>query len=268
MFLVFRVPLIISHPQSPNKGMHYKQPVELIDIYPTLNDIMGLSSYDRKKDCMQGNICPPLSGKSLASVILGSHSENIKKKKYTSKSIFSFGSTEKTNTENTNKRQLQSIINDNISNNNFTYVPIILDQTYAISQTLRCAKKLEVMQELTNLKNSIPNQMKLVRKAIWSDCDLNKNPPSEEMSIMGYSMRTSEYRYNGWFHFNREKKLPILDIVPFLEELYDHRGEILSDFKHLETINLVNKGGHENIVLKEREKLIEIIKKKIIFRGK
>lgn len=39
-----RVPLIISMPSNKNIGKHCKQTVELVDIYPTLADLVGLES--------------------------------------------------------------------------------------------------------------------------------------------------------------------------------------------------------------------------------
>jgi arylsulfatase A-like enzyme len=65
-----RVPLLISHPKSPFQGSHYKSPVELIDIYPTVLDLVQ-APYDVDKVCKFDNKCKPLQGKSLAGVILG-----------------------------------------------------------------------------------------------------------------------------------------------------------------------------------------------------
>ena len=65
-----RVPLMIYHPQSPYKGKHYSHPVELIDIYPTVLDLMQVDS-DRDLVCRKGHLCRWLQGKSLASLVLG-----------------------------------------------------------------------------------------------------------------------------------------------------------------------------------------------------
>lgn len=250
------MPLLISHPSSPYKGQHYRHPVELLDIYPTLNDILSAPQFDRKKDCPPGQLCLPLSGKSLAPVILGpseiskpKHDE--KKKKKTDLFGLGFGSS---------GRRLEAAFL-NIS----TVDP--LEPAFAISQNFRCADKLRVMEEMSNIKNSIPNQQKLIRNAIWTDCDTGKSPPNE-ISILAYSVRTLHYRYTSWFFFNRKEMVPILDVPPFAEELYDHRHEQVRDLGHLEIVNLANKKGYENTLLTHREKLIEFIRKKIIFRGK
>lgn len=70
-----RVPLLISHPKSPFKGSHYRSPVELIDIYPTVLDLLQ-APYDKSKVCQKDDKCKPLQGKSLAGVILGDELAN------------------------------------------------------------------------------------------------------------------------------------------------------------------------------------------------
>lgn len=80
-------------------------------------------------------------------------------------------------------------------------------------------------------------------------------------------MRTLDYRYNAWFHLNLQTMTPQLDVPPFNEELYDHRGETPQDFTHLELVNLVHRPGFETVVTSQRQKLIDFIKKNIVFRG-
>jgi arylsulfatase A-like enzyme len=74
-----RVPLLIYHPLSPFRGQQYANPVELIDIYPTLLDMAGIPFQSAapnipiSDNCFHpGGRCPPLDGTSLAPVILGS----------------------------------------------------------------------------------------------------------------------------------------------------------------------------------------------------
>jgi SAM-dependent methyltransferase len=64
-----RVPLLIAHPLSPFHGKHYKEPVEAIDIFPTLIDLSKPPSH-KEKICHDKK-CLPFNGKSLAPVILG-----------------------------------------------------------------------------------------------------------------------------------------------------------------------------------------------------
>jgi hypothetical protein len=66
-----RVPLIIHHPLSPFKGQHYKHPVELIDVFPTVLDLLQVPT-ERVAHCASVvSDCTPLQGKSLAPVVLG-----------------------------------------------------------------------------------------------------------------------------------------------------------------------------------------------------
>jgi hypothetical protein len=141
-----------------------------------------------------------------------------------------------------------------------------LAQDFAISQNWRCALLKDVKKEEEMFKN-IDKNNDYSRKTIWYDCDKTKKNVSDEMSLMGYSMRTLEFRYTAWFHYNRPLALPLLDTAPYAEELYDHRNEKPSDFTHLEIVNLVKKGGFESVIKKYREKLLHFIRTEIKFRG-
>lgn len=78
-----RIPLLIYHPLSPFKGLQYYNPVELVDIYPTLLDFAGVTyisassggalSYNPGSvGCfLRDRKCPPLDGLSLAPIVLG-----------------------------------------------------------------------------------------------------------------------------------------------------------------------------------------------------
>jgi hypothetical protein len=65
-----RVPLLISHPKSPFQGSHYKSPVELIDVYPTILDLVQ-APFDRSQVCTAEDKCLSLEGKTLAGIVLG-----------------------------------------------------------------------------------------------------------------------------------------------------------------------------------------------------
>eukprot|EP01042_Synura_sphagnicola_P000038 gene38-38_t len=66
-----RVPLLIHHPQSPFQGMHYTKPVELLDIFPTINDLLGVRrAYNDSDICHSDDPkgiykCLPLQGDAL-----------------------------------------------------------------------------------------------------------------------------------------------------------------------------------------------------------
>lgn len=80
-------------------------------------------------------------------------------------------------------------------------------------------------------------------------------------------MRTPQFRYNLWIHFNRITYLPVLDAPPFAEELYDHRDDTLANFTHSETLNLILRPGYEGVAASMKMKLTDIIKKELVFRG-
>jgi hypothetical protein len=51
----------------------------------------------------------------------------------------------------------------------------------------------------------------------WFDCDKTLDPDAnDEISVMGYSFRYTDFRYNAWFFYDRKLCLPLLD-----EPLYD-----------------------------------------------
>jgi hypothetical protein len=71
-----------------------------------------------------------------------------------------------------------------------------------------------------------------------------------------------------WYAVFYSRLLILLILLLFLcPQLYDHRGETLTDFTHLETINIVFKPGFDAVVKALRQQLIHFIKTKIVFRG-
>ncbi len=240
--------MLISHPQSKFQGQRYPYPVELIDIYPTLRDIMK-APLDKASVCRKDAICHDLQGKSLAPIILGDiWDQEYKTMKSQKNSPFVIPKA--------------PAIQSRLANG----MPL-LERDFAITQMWRCARKDQVLQELENRKQLTPGQ-KLNRRQIWFTCDMDKKAPyDDEISLMGYSMRSPFYRYTLWLHFNRVQFLPVLDALPFAEELYDHKDETFGNFTHMETSNLVHKPGYETIASKHRQQLLEFIRKEIIFRG-
>jgi hypothetical protein len=86
---------------------------------------------------------------------------------------------------------------------------------------------------------------------------------------MGYSMRTSAYRYTAYYPFNRTTLLPgVLGVLgvhagalPYEEELFDHRNETLAASIHRELINLAHRPPFETIVHRLRKKLKEFVRR-------
>jgi hypothetical protein len=80
---------------------------------------------------------------------------------------------------------------------------------------------------------------------------------------MGYSMRTPDWRYTAYLHFDKKRLLPLYDKPIFDEELYDHRFEKLGDFTHRETMNVISNSEFESVIVGLREKLLTFLKSEI-----
>ena len=309
------MPLIIHHPDSPFKGKHYPYPVELIDIYPTITDLLSLKfNYDdipcKRIDDKQPYKCHDLQGKSLARVVLGhklykkyilnttkyynnlyrtttklgsekslyAKKNGLKMAPLNEKQIQSKRSLRATSDENKrilnryykqqdlkNLSTVPSIITDFFNRNNYFYLSSIsyagnqnrsnvsearslytkrnlqvmrwsnltksyklipamdprmpkLEMRFAISQLWRCGFKDQV-ETITNwTKRSIVDRQGDRPRARWLDCDRTTNP-EDQVSVMGYSLRTIDWRFTVWFHYNRHLCIPIIDIAPFDEEV-------------------------------------------------
>jgi hypothetical protein len=233
---------MIAHPASPYKGKHYSRPVELIDVYATINELLR-APYDKKSICKTGTACLPLQGKSLAPVVLGS---KIYQKNFGKSVVKTYNAT-----------------GDDM--------PIML-MDFAISQLYRCAPKNEVedaAREAEAARNQsvlAGHRQQLNRKHFWNDCDINQKNQRNEVATLGYSMRTTQYRYTAYFYFNKTTERPDTTRLPFEEELFDHRNETLADFTHRETYNLARKSSYAPIVARLRTQLVQFIARKIVFR--
>lgn len=266
-----RVPLLFHHPQSPFKGQHYPEPVELVDVYPTIVDLLNVDYVHA--DVCHGTvevgrdflplICHNLQGKSLARVVMGDryyrehiennprHLNNLDRyskqseerrtilgadyKKFPSAGSNSYqkalsfqNDTEISNILKSSRRHLRS--QDAISFANATSVTStdsrrlldsetmpLLDQRFAISQSWRCAKQVDVKKNAFWHKSGAKGDRPSTR---WVDCDKTVDPDNnDQVSVMGYSLRSSDFRYNAWFHYDRKRCLPILDKPLFDEEV-------------------------------------------------
>jgi hypothetical protein len=92
----------------------------------------------------------------------------------------------------------------------------------------------------------------------------------KEITLMVYSMRTSEYRYNAYFYMNRSKhesklKLKVDTSSVYAQELYDHKNESLSDFTKRETVNIAGKTLYASVISKLHAQLVKFIETQIIF---
>lgn len=238
---------MIHHPLSPFKGAHYPYPVESIDVYATLNELLKLP-ITREKACA-GYKCKQLQGKSLVPTILGKqlYEENF--------GSHNFGLL----------YRLGNIFHPMQRDQADTIMPM-LEHNFALSQVMRCAVKSKIPSRKSVGKSSGKGEgsSRTSRTAIWTDCDAEKHNP-REVVLLGYAMRTPEYRYIAYFNFNRTTQKPELDFLPYAEELYDHKNETLSDFTHRETFNLAIKPVYGLIIQSLRNKLVNFIRTSIPF---
>lgn len=237
-----RVPLIIAHPQSPFKGQHYREAVELVDVFPSIIDLVGapemvdLKLNRPSKDLTHGEKLVRPAGKSLAPVVLGQ----------------SFFPQSRHTVGHGHGLGLK------LSGREREAMPV-LSQNFGISQAWKCCVK--AMSHLDPRKYA---HMK--RQKIWYDCDIN-NATEAETSVMGYSMRSASFRYTAWVHVNRTTLLPMFDEPLFAEELYDHRGEVLGDLTHLELVNVVKSPEYEEIALSQKEQLLYFLQTKVVYKN-
>lgn len=225
-----RVPLFIYHPKSPFKGQHYKKPVELIDIFPTVNDLTQ-APFDREKLCTKDVVCKELQGKSLAPVVLGD--------------LWA-------------KSGGQGVANNEMHG---TLDSILLPRNFSISQVWKC-----VNQDQYIAAKKLAATKVRTRANIWRDCDRGKADPNE-ISAMGYSLRTNDFRYTAWLRMNRETMVPYWDMLPLEEDLFDHRNETYADFTHQETENIARKPENEAIISSLRQMLMQYLQNEVVYRG-
>lgn len=282
-----RIPLLIAHPQSPFKGQHYSPPVESVDVYATLNELLRLPK--KREDACQGFTCRPLDGKSLVPVVLGTAAvaapadapvaaatvTQVKSATTPAASRSLRGvpvrelSSKKPSSSKTGKNGKSRPLLTILPSGAVEMAKFAHD--FAISQVIRCAPRDRIPNPQTaphrhhvQLENKEPGQAPAARSAIWNDCETRKPNPNE-VSLLGYSMRTQEYRYTAYYPYNRTTQRPELSgglsTVPYEEELFDHKNETLADFTHREIVNLAYRPGYAIVIAHYRTKLAEFVVK-------
>jgi hypothetical protein len=90
-------------------------------------------------------------------------------------------------------------------------------------------------------------------------------PERDRISVMGYSLRTPEWKLITFLHYNMTSGKVNTAWPAFWSELYDHRNETLQDFTHLETVNIAKE--MPNVVEELRRKLVDYLTTSVVFRG-
>jgi hypothetical protein len=84
-------------------------------------------------------------------------------------------------------------------------------------------------------------------------------------AVSGYSLRDAHFRYTLWLPFNITLWSLSWGEPVFYEELYDHRGETLKDYTHLETKNLIKSAEFQKEALYYKTFVLDFIQHNISF---
>ena len=279
------VPLVMYHPDSPHKGLRYEPSVESIDIFPTLNDILGAPFYPHEMCGHKNSNCPTLQGKSLGAVVMGvkwvsdnggtkaqsirARTASLEELKQNSRALRGSDSREdpffvpdaivralppvNTNFDDARER----LPTRRLADRNSSLIPISLPHSFALSQVWRCAWKNDLIAESEN-----PSKRD---RHFWFDCDVSYKG-TDQVNLMGYSVRSKDFRYTAYLHFDRATFVPQWELPPMYEELYDHRGDTAGDLGHRELINVVKRPGFEDFAMTMRTNLIKYLRSSVVYQ--
>ena len=254
------VPLIIVDPDIPVdfRGQHYKFPVELLDIFPTLLHMFPYlnrcPSYFHSPTPLHVK-CPPLNGKSLAPILYGKPRE-LEPRSYARAGTGSIART---------IRHYSSMLP--FFSDIFAPTPELLklNMTFAISQVMKCAKKrdIENLSEISSRERV--NEPQLNFSSPWQHCrtsrvSITADEIKEETSLMGYSFRLRDFQYIIWLHYDRISCKLNYDKPPYAEEYYKAFG-IRGGIRNINVIEEVD----EIFAAQFRNFAMSILKKKRFF---
>jgi hypothetical protein len=97
----------------------------------------------------------------------------------------------------------------------------------AISQAWMCTSQTL----LDTVPHTNPQAMQQLPNP-WKHCRHGDNSPVAQVSVMGYSLRTVNFRYTMWIYFNRETCALNVTSPPYAEEFYDHSHDTSSSSQH------------------------------------
>lgn len=228
------VPLIVTLPTSNSnriQGSSVAEPVELIDIFPTIIELTGTTDDFQKP-------CPPLAPVDPTASLAPGYGPNqgvvFRIPKGGPRKPVS-GEGRVVNIESHIFRHCYCdplegsslapmlIKHRGVSSNGHVKLPFRQQRlSFALSQKMTC--KLPGGPRSHSL---VPIDLDLnPNTPHWIDfCPNKHNPRNPPFGAMGYSMRTKEFRYIAWLKFNTSSFLPSLDQPPLVEQLYDHRRD-------------------------------------------
>lgn len=255
-----RVPLMIYHPQSAHKGKHFSSPVELLDIYPTVLDLLQVDKSRASFCGGRGALCRHLQGRSLAPLVLGQPLPlaNRMSAQFQNKDSIAVHHDLEENKERVAITQTWRCSHKETEGDAMKIAKVPIDNSNSLGEFFG------MPQDKDNTDSSEPKK-KPLRYSNWKDCDKNTVMRDTVLSVMGYSMRSNDFRYTSWYYWHKTKAVPKLDSPLFAEELYDVRGEKLEDFTHLELTNVAGRGLYKNVTAALRARLANIIRSEFLF---
>jgi hypothetical protein len=237
------VPLIIYHPTTPpqTRGSHYAQPVELVDVYPTLLELMQLPGPESEPCFLPESPrrCIALDGRSLAHIVLGASTNEPAAH----------------TTSTTSQNQLKP-----------TQPPSPRhEKLFAVTQVTRCADR-----STYSLAQALPlgSAARVQSESrMWHTCLDEKEASDDIVALLGYSLRTNAFRYTAYFRFDLTPRDVILvssrgaiaggeknDVLyrraenVVFQELYDHRADATTPLVERETINVADVLEYASVV--------------------
>lgn len=239
--------------------------------------------------------CKPPQGKSLASVILGANSSYLTtstekgsslspSQLYTKRLL----KLQAPHSHHNSRRHLTSTTSSTSSSLSSTpvnhhkkksshsvssFAMPVLPRKFAVSQMWRCVEKAKLQNKPDSITALTPNQVFPIGthprdySNPWFECNRDEAKNTFQLSVMGYSFRTSDYRYNVFYHFDRINNIPLYNNPPYAEELYDHRGEVLSNFTHLELVNLIGRVEFGSVAANMRQMALQFLQREVVFHG-
>ncbi len=235
-----RVPLIICDPRySSGHGQHYRYPVELIDLFPTLVDLTG-TVLEKDSECDPDVNEEEWSrgGGDKASVPRNRGTAFSQERSPSESTLSSNETTTPTpaptraalkgeaRVRNSEGKVFRHIYCDGLDG--VSLAPLVRSggkvttgggvrrKEFGMTQRMTCKTPGYVRKHPHETQNNVSSPG-------WVDHCPNKGIPRHpSVGAMGYSLRYIDYRYTAWLEFDVESYLPSLHRPPLAEELYYH----------------------------------------------
>ena len=251
-----RVPLLIYHPQSPYQNTHHEHPVELVDIYPTLLDLLNpppfnkAQVYNARKTRFQRKYLP-LAGRSLAYHVIGPQYHQY----FTSHERVADYGKHRIETELAEtyplfkpvdgKKEKDGVLSYYKSRKMFS-----VSQSYLCTHPLlHTPKYVESSEDLSAVKQHYQQYGKAKdrnqhydERRYW-DCDVMNKSSSvlkAERAFMVYSLRSRAYRYTVMVPFHRMLHIPLHSMAYYANKIDIDLQQLLQASHSLRSKYMVN----------------------------